>query len=296
MTIHHFREEDFADIKRRLPPGIWERIKHLPYSEDANEDFDELFNRAGITPSERRALLDYKSISAESIQQYLRDRRVQKATALNQPLPITESYYKWSNSRRVQPLDSLIAKNKIPDELSGQTLYRGARIDYGTALIKSGKKTGDTIRDPRYQSFSVNPGTAMYHTSKSQFGDSWDPDDNFKRKRKVLLEHIARGGETGIYGGPEDTELEVIYPRNKQWKITNVRNEDVTYSIRSGEESEEGLQNARIYTIERKNKKLVGKKIVKRKVVKRVKSPVKPIKKIKSKIIRKPVKKCKCKK
>ena len=269
---------------------------------------------------------------------------MQQAKLKNQPMPLRVKGNSSNNNviEYVPLIDNLINKNKVPDELSGQPLYRGGRISYGTALIKSGKKPGDTIRDPRYQSFTMNPGTAMYHTSDSQYGDrdalalglmgeEWvkdnpnDPAFQFKRKKKVLLEHIAKGGETGLYGGSQDPELEIIYPRDKKWKITDVRDEDVTFSI-SYEPKREGKQNVKIYTVERKKKKQTGKKNVKRKVVKipikpkvtsklvkpkiiskpvkpkvaskpvKIKVTSKPIKKIKSKIIRKPVKKCKCKK
>jgi hypothetical protein len=114
----------------------------------------------------------------------------------------------------------------------------------------------------------LNPGTAMYHTSASQYGDldsflvtpeernPTDPTLQFKRKKKVLLEHYPHAGETGLYGGEDDMEVEVIYPRNKSWKITNVRDEDVTYSIRGGDDPVIGKQNVRVYTVERKKKKV----------------------------------------
>jgi hypothetical protein len=258
MTLYHIRREDFEKIRRQLPPGVWEQIKHLPFSEDTEKDFYKIFNEAGITPEERQAFLDYKSIAADTIQQYLRTRDAQQATYKNEPLPIpvTQAWYKWA-LKPIKNLDTLIARNKVPEKLSGTPLYRGTRIDYGTALIKSGKKPGDIIRDPRFHSFSMNPGTAMYHTAKSQFGDR-DPDEKFKAKKKILLEHIAQGGETGLYSGPEDAEFEVIYPRNKSWKITNIRDEDVTYGVSQETDDHPAIeekQNARIYTIERKKKK-----------------------------------------
>lgn len=291
MTIRHFTQEDFERVKRELPPGIWKKLNELPYSDDPDEDFHHLFEAAGISYKEKRALLEYKSLQANRIQEALRRRESQRN------LPISDKYINWA-LKPVPYLDSLMRKNTLPEELSGRHLYRGTRIDYGKALIKSGKKPGDTIRDPRYQSFSMNPGTAMYHTSKSQFGDAdamfigLDAQDQenypkFKRQKKVLLEHIARGGDTGIYTGSDDAEMEVIYPRNKNWKISGVRDEDVTFAIRTGENPIEGKQNVRIYTVERKKK--TTKTQPKRKITKpAVKKPVR-------KVVKKVVKKCKCK-
>ena len=295
MTIRYFTEQEKENLKNIFPPPNW----------------------SGDIPEEMEAYEKYKSTRGSHMQSALRTRDMQQAKLKNQPFPDKIKGKPRSENRDVKfipYMDNLIEKNRLPEELSGQPIYRGSRIDYGTALIKSGKKPGDTIRDPRYQSFSMDPGTAMYHTSKSQFGDNFGDDiGDFKRKKKVLLEHVAKGGEIGIYGGPEDAEFEVIYPRDKKWKITNVRDEDVTFGIKRASDDSpkvEGKQNVRIYTVERKNKKLVGKKIVKRKIVKRVKTPVKskvaskpvkpkvdnkPIKKTNSKIIRKPIKKCKCK-
>jgi hypothetical protein len=213
------------------------------------------------------------------LQSAIKSRDVQQAELKNNSFPTKirgESVEKRHTLEHIQHLDAFIQRNKIPEGIEDKPLYRGGRISYGTALIKSGKKPGDIIRDPRYQSFSLNPGTAMYHTSVSQYGDKdsfmqglaerdpHDPAFQFKRKKKVLLEHYPRAGETALYGGNEDPELEVIYPRNKQWKITNVRDEDVTYSIKSGEEPIEGKQNVRIYTVERKRKKVQP--ITKRKI------------------------------
>ena len=332
MTIRYLIKQELEDVKNKFPPEQW---------------FDT------APDEERQAYGYYKSPSGYQLQRNLVTRNMQQAKLKNQPMPLRVKGDSSNDDviEYVPLFDNLINKNKIPEELSGQPLYRGGRISYGTALIKSGKKPGDTIRDPRYQSFTMNPGTAMYHTSDSQYGDrdalalglmgeEWvkdnpnDPAFQFKRKKKVLLEHIAKGGETGLYGGNQDPELEVIYPRDKKWKIANVRDEDVTFSI-SYEPKREGKQNVKIYTVERKKKKQTGEKVIKRKVVKRtpvklkvisklvkpkvisksikpkvaskpvkikvtskpvkIKVTSKPIKKTKSKIIRKPVKKCKCK-
>jgi hypothetical protein len=270
--MQKFSREDFERIKRKLPPGLWDKLTSIPDNLNGDEYFRLLHDKYGITKAEARAISYYKSPSSEALQMSLRKRQFQKRL-------LSEHQHEpgdWE-IRSVPHLDSLINKNKIPNELSGHPLYRGARIDYGTALIKSRKKPGDIIRDPRYSSFSLNPQTAMFHTSTTPFGD--DVGMVYK-KRKVLLEHIARGGETGLYGGPEDLELEVIYPRDKKWKITNVRDDKFRYQFGSEDDLDRDKdQNVRIYTIERKKKKVVKKKPLQRKKI----------------IKRKPVKRCKCK-
>jgi len=285
MTIRYFTRDEEDDLAKRLPPANWKR--------------------KDVSENESDAYSVYKGFEGGDMQSALRTREAQQAKLKKQPFPNKikgqPSSENWS-VEFIPHMDNLIEKHKLPEELSGQPIYRGSRIDYGTSLIKSGKKPGDTIRDPRYQSFSIDPGTAMHHTSKSQFGDmdtedrNWEnPENRFKRKKKVLLEHVVKDNETGLFRGDTDGELEIIYPRNKTWKITDVRDEDVVYSSSYGDKS----QNARIYTVERKKKKQSGKKVVKRKVVKtpiKPKVASKPVKKIKPKIIRKPAKKCKCKK
>jgi len=283
MTIYAIKRSEKENLKKSLPLQNWNK-----------EDI----------PEETRAYNEYKSLQGRNMQKILITREMQQAKLKNQPFPdIIKGEPRSENQviKFIPHMDNLVEKHTIPNELSGQPIYRGSRISYGTALIKSGKKPGDTIRDPRYQSFSIDPGTATFHTARSQFGDDFgsegtrwsDPENKFKRRKRVLLEHIIGEDEIGLYGGNKDAELEIIYPRDKKWKITDVRNEDV---IGYDDES----QNIKIYTVERKKKKQSCKKVVKRKVVKLtpVKSKVasKPIKKIKSKIIRKPVKKCKCKK
>jgi hypothetical protein len=266
MTIRHYTKEEIENLKDQLPPRDWDLLTRN--AEDPDQPTDE-----------ELAYALYKSPSGWYLQSLLKSRDVQQAELRDEPIPTIIKGEKSDNRRtleHIRHLDALIQRNKIPEGLEDKPVYRGGRISYGTALIKSGKKPGDVIRDPRYQSFSINPGTAMYHTSVSQYGDKdsfmqglaerdpHDPAFQFKRKKKVLLEHYPRAGETALYGGSEDPELEIIYPRNKQWKITNVRDEDVTFSIKTGENPIEGKQNVRIYTVERKKKKLQP--IIKRKI------------------------------
>jgi len=286
MTIKHFTQNDIENLKRRLPPGLYEKITDI-YKSSGDKSTESWYNsciKAGVTPQEIKALQLYKSIEGAYMQSALKKRNAQLSTRLNKPYFSVREKYDAHHLREVPKLDKLLEREKLPKELHDMPLYRGTRISYGTALIKSGKKPGDIIRDPRYQSFSLNPGTAMYHTSKSQFGDEdtflgHNPNAMpFKRKKKVLLEHFAKEGETGLYGGRNDLELEILYPRNKKWKISNIRDEDVTFAIRTGDDPLEGKQNVRVYTIERKKKRVVKRKLTK------------------PKLKRKPAKKCKCKK
>jgi hypothetical protein len=308
MTLHGRTFEELEELRSRLPPGMWEKIRRYENFEDEDDDDEGATyypERGNLTRDELNALLLYKSYFGHHLQRALNkkkrllDNRKLEDKSTN---PSLKSIIK--DSHKLAPhMDSLISKQKLPDELSNESLYRGSRISYGTALIKSGKKPGDTIRDPRYQSFSLDPGVAMEHTAKSQSGDAtrkFRDDGNrrvlirdFKPRRKVLLEHHIKKGEMGLYLGNNDTELEVIYPRDKKWKIVNVRDDVVHHPFIRVAKSvidDYGLgdtnvsQNVRIYTIERKKKKVVKKKPLQRKKV------------IKKVIKRKPVKKCSCRK
>lgn len=273
MTIRHFTQEEIENLRNILPQRDWD----IESNTNENKEFESLYD--DDLSKEERAYAYYKSPEGQYFQEASQSRDMQQAMLQGQPLP--EKIRGKTLPRRIkyiQSLDNLINKNTIPEGLENKPLYRGVRLSYGTSLIKSGKKPGDIIRDPRFQSFSLNPGTAMYHTSISQYGDldsflttpeerdPTDPAMHFKRKKKVLLEHYPKAGETGLYGGSADSELEVIYPRNKTWTITNIRDEDVTFSVRGGEEPIIGKQNVRIYTVERKKKKIQP--TIKRKIAK----------------------------
>jgi hypothetical protein len=286
MTLQNPTKEDLERLIQKVPPGIWDKIKEQEAimnkirkvrkigdtTEIDDEYYRNLYKLYGITKQEVQAISFYKSPSSEEIQRALRNRRFRRELLSEKPL--TDLYFEWAR-KAIPHIDSLIAKHRVPHELSGQRLYRGTRIDYGTSIIRSGKKPGDMIRDPRYQSFSINPQTAMFHTSRSQFGDL--EGEPFRARKKVLLEHIVKGGEPGMFGGSDDSEMEVIYPRDKRWKITGIRDEKFKYDTYENEP--EQIQNVRIYTIERKKKKTVKKKPLRRKKV----------------IKRKPDKRCKCK-
>jgi|WetSurMetagenome_2_1015567.scaffolds.fasta_scaffold213640_2 hypothetical protein len=274
MNLKYLTREEIDQLQRKLPPGFWQKIDRHNIPDNA-DFYKMLHDKYGITKEELRAIMEYKSTQGWIIQAALIKRHNQKAVQLNKPFFSARNREEARGIKFVKPLDRVISGEKIPNELHGMPLYRGTRLSYGTALIKSGKKPGDVIRDPRYQSFSLNPGTAMFHTSTSQFGDGGK--DTFKRKKRILLEHFAQSGETGLYGGNKDAELEVLYPRNKKWKISNIRDEDISFY--DEDDPVAGKHNVRIYTIERKKKKVVKKKPLQRKKI----------------IKRKPVKRCKCK-
>lgn len=240
ISLESTRRKDYFDIlgdinaDARKINALQSRIKKVPGILDTKL-------------SERNQLILGGYLSPESAytQNILRKRNFEQIAPKN---TLNEIY----------GLDNLISENTIPNELIGYKVYSGRRIDYGNAMLKN-TKIGDVVRDPRFQSFSFNPQTAMFHTGKSQFGDGWMQRPS---GRRVLWEHVIGENETGIHlGGVKNPEMEIIYPRNKPWEVVGRRDVETRYQVMRGKHPIYVRGLTSVFTLDDVDKTIIGKKI-----------------------------------
>jgi hypothetical protein len=120
--------------------------------------------------------------------------------------------------RRGKTTETTDAIDKIidnsPNLPEGLELYRGVGSNTGESLANA--QVGDTYKDPAYQSFSLNPGTA------ADFGGLWggseDDYDNPDGNDVTILRAITTSNQKGVFVS-NLAENELILPRGKNWKV-----------------------------------------------------------------------------
>lgn len=99
-------------------------------------------------------------------------------------------------------LDAAIDKGRV---IEGHRIYRGVGDGTGAKLFNA--RVGDTYTDAGFQSWSLSVRTSKDFCSRVAGNAGY----------RVMLRAITRAGEPARY--VDDQEFEIIYPRNKKWKI-----------------------------------------------------------------------------